>query len=290
MEMIHTANIPGGQDGAFWKDYLFRFDAKGNGFAYDARGLDGEAEEPETLKLIGRFSVRPEEGLIPHFNAVVFGTEYYAPEDEFPLLYANIYNNYAKYFKQADPLPGVCCVYRLQRRDSDFSMTLVQVIRVGFTETPLWRSAGDVKDVRPYGNFVIDREKGLLYAFTMRDADRTTRYFSFKLPRLSQGQYSEAFGVNVVTLEEGDILDWFDTEYHHYIQGACCHEGKIYSTEGFDETIHTGIRIISPAERRQLLHVDLVEMGYPTEAEWIDFRSGKCYYSDARGRIYRLVF
>lgn len=290
MKLIHTANMLGGQDGAFWKEYLFRFDAKGNGIVYDAAVLDAETGEPAELKQIGRFSVCPEEGLIPHFNAVVFGTEYYAPEDEFPLLYANIYNNYAKYIKQADPLPGVCCVYRLQRRDREFAMTLVQVIRVGFTETPLWRSAGDVVDVRPYGNFVIDREKQLLYAFTMRDADRTTRYFAFKLPKLSQGRYSEAFGVNVVTLEEGDILDRFDVEYHHYIQGACCHEGKIYSTEGFDETIHPAIRIISPTEHRQLLHVDLADLGYPKEAEWIDFRKGKCYYSDAHGKVYRLEF
>lgn len=290
MKLIHTANMRGAQDGAIWKDYLFRFDAKGNGIVYDARGLDAETGEPAELKQIGRLSVGAEDAVIPHFNAVVFGAEYYAPEDEFPLLYANIYNNYAKYFKQADPLPGVLCVYRLQRRDSDFSMTLVQIIRVGFTETPLWRSAGDVKDVRPYGNFVVDREKKLLYAFTMRDADHTTRYFAFKLPQLSQGSYSETFGVNAVTLEEEDILSQFDTEYHHYIQGACCHEGKIYSTEGFDETIHPAIRIISPAEQRQLLHIDLADLGYPKEAEWIDFRNGKCYYSDAHGKVYRLVF
>ena len=34
-----------GQDGAFWGDFMFRFDARGNCQVYDAAALDGAATE-----------------------------------------------------------------------------------------------------------------------------------------------------------------------------------------------------------------------------------------------------
>jgi len=273
------------QDGAFWGDYMFRFTAWGHGRVYDARPLDAEGGD---LPLIGEFDIKKSEPLVPHFNAVVFGNEYFDPADEFPLLYANIYNNYAK---AENRLEGTCCVYRLTRSGTEFEMTLVQVIRVGFTEDKtLWKSDGETPDVRPYGNFVIDTDKSLLHAFVMRDASHTTRYFTFKLPKLADGVMSEEYGVRVVTLEQDDILDQFDTDYHLFIQGACCHEGKIYSSEGFNADVPPSLRVIDPAAHRQLCAVNLVELGYTVEAEWIDFRHGICCYSDAHGTIYEVDF
>lgn len=282
MKITPISKISDGQDGAFWGDCLFRFHADGRAQVWDAQALDTAAD---TLDLVAEFSVDPSDAVIPHFNAVSFGTEYFAPGDEFPLLYANVYNNYAK---AADRREGMCCVYRLLRQGTAFSMTLVQVIRIGFAGTALWRSSAD--DVRPYGNFVIDTDKSILYAFTMRDADRCTRYFSFRLPKLSDGTYSAEYGVRLVTLTENGILDHFDTEYHLYLQGACCHDGLIYSSEGFNAEIPPALRVIDPVQRKQIHHINLPDLGIFTEAEWIDFRKGICYYCDSKGNVYRVDF
>ena len=277
-----------GQDGAFFGDFMFRLDARGNCQVYDAAALDGAAADaPVTIEPVAHFTVGNTECVIPHFNAVVFGCEYYAGGDEFPLLYANVYNNYAR---EADRREGTCCVYRLQRTGTEFSAALVQVIRIGFTDDVLWRSAGDTKDVRPYGNFVIDTTRALLHVFTMRDADHTARYFTFALPALGDGGFSEEYGVRVVTLGKEDIRQYFDTDYHLYIQGACCHNGLIYSSEGFNAEIKPSLRVIDPAAKRQLVCVNLAELGYPSEAEWIDFRGDVCYYSDGFGQIFRVCW
>lgn len=281
MKITEVSKICSGQDGAFWGDFLFRFDAKGMCHVYDASSLDGGWEETSVPE-IASFQMGEGEAYIPHFNAVVFGTEYAEAGDEFPILYANLYNNYAR---EADRREGTLCAYRLTRDGERFGMTLKQVITVGFVHDSLWMSE-DGKDVRPYGNFVIDTQKGLLHAFTMRDGDHTTRYFTFKLPTLSDG--------DLVVLTKEDILSYFDTAYANYIQGACCHEGLIYSTEGFSlehaPDIPPAIRVIDPAAKKELRHVHLPDLGLKKEAEWIDFRCGACYYIDCEGTVYRVEF
>ena len=289
MRIEKVASILPGQDGAVWGDYLFRFDSDGTGWAFDARPLaNARPEAPVQLPLLAQFHTDAADAVIPHFNAVAFGAEYYASGDEFPLLYANLYNNYSA---EPDRREGVCCVYRLQRTPTSFTMTLVQVIRIGFVgDAALWCSGERGADVRPYGNFVVDREKGLLHAFVMRDVPHTTRYFTFALPKSDAGEYTQEYGVPTVTLEPQDILSYFDTDYHLYIQGACCHDGKICSSEGFNAEDPPALRLIDPVRQCQLEKADLVQLGYPDEAEWIDYYKGCCYYSDAPGNVYRIAF
>jgi len=280
MKIKRVAAIGAGQDGAFWGDYLFRFDGRRHGWVWDARPLDAACEEEVELPLLCSFELDPSEPVYPHFNAVCFGAEYYAPEDEFPLLYANVYNNYAR---EDDRKEGVCLVYRVLREGMQFSMQLVQQIRVGFVqEQGLWLSEGKTADIRPYGNFLVDPQRHLLIAFTMRDADQTTRYFTFRLPTLADGA--------IVILRKEDILDQFDTPYHLFLQGACWRDGKVYSTEGFGEHEHPALRIIDLQQRRQIHHTDLWDMGITVEAEWIDFRHDRCYYSDAHGGVFLVEF
>ena len=289
MKIRKVATSVGGQDGAFWGDYLFRFEADRRGVVQDARPLDTAGEEMVALPKIAELCFSEQDPVIPHCNAVVFGTEYFAPDDEFPLMYSNIYNNYSS---AEDRREGMCCVYRLQKNGNEFSLTLVQIIQIGFKDDPLWISGGETKDIRPYGNFVIDRENNLLHAFTMRDAERKSRYFSFDLPKLADGEWNETYGVKFVTLTKDDVKEWFDTDYHNFIQGACCYEGKVYSSEGFtnDAVNAPALRVIDPAKKEQVHHVNLFEIGYPVEAEFVDFRNGNCYYSDAAGNIFRVDF
>ena len=277
----------GAQDGAVWGDFLFRFDHAGHCRVYDAKALDTDSEDI-VLPQIAAFSLNGDDAVIPHCNAVTFGSTCFEAGDEFPLMYANVYNNYAR---AEDRRVGMCCVYRLQREGLTFHTMLVQLLKIGFAdEKGLWLSEGDVSDVRPYGNFVVDRDAGLLHAFVMRDGDRTTRYFSFRLPDVTAGELSAEYGVPVAVLEASDILSQFDAPYHLYIQGACCHNGLIYSSEGFNADIPPSLRIIDPTAKSQQDHANLAELGYPTEAEWIDFRGERCYYSDGCGDLFSVTF
>lgn len=283
MKMEKIGKICIGQDGAVWGRFLFRFKSDGECCVYDLDALP--ADKAAEAAAISRFRLDKAEVLAPHSNAVVFGSEYAAEGDEFPLLYSNIYNNYAK---EEDRLEGLCCVYRLRREGLQFYTELVQLIQIGFTKDPhLWCSENG-QDVRPYGNFVIDRESGRYYAFTMRDGAEATRYFAFRLPKSDDGCVDDRFGVRKVVLTAEDILDSFDCPYHRYLQGACVREGLIYSLEGFtnDPMNLPLLRIIDPQARRQRATYSLGEI----EPELIDFSGERGYYADHDGNLYEIRF
>ena len=283
LKIKQLTKIRAGQDGAIFKNYLFRFESTGECFVYDLNSIDS----PEA-KMFSCFSLDKSEKFAPHSNAVMFGNEYFDDNDECPLLYSNIYNNFAN---AENKLKGVCLVYRIMRNGNKFSSTLVQMIEIGFAENPdLWCSE-DKSDVRPYGNFVLDAENGNYYGFTMIDKSKMTRYFSFKLPKLSDGEKDSVFGVKKVVLNESDIKASFDCEYHHFIQGACFYDGKIYSLEGFEPGEHPPVlRIIDVEAKKQAEAIDLVALGLEKEPEFIDFKDGVCYYGDNPGNLYIIEF
>lgn len=288
MKITQIAKISSGQDGAIRGNLLFRFDTRGKCTVYDL--LDIETDTVKELEPIGSFVLDKAELIVPHSNSVCWGTEFYDPNDEYPLLYSNIYNNYAK---SDEKLIGVCCVYRVERTEKDFKTTLVQLIEIGFTDDPsLWKAFPDRDGVRPYGNFVIDCEAGYYYAFVMRNEDLGTRYFKFKIPSLSEGESDPIYGVKRVVLTPEDICDQFDCPYHRYVQGAIAHGKNIYSTEGFhnDQINRPAIRIINLDEKTQERYIDLLEIGYRCEPEMIDFYGDTCYYSDAGGNLYSIEF
>ena len=288
MQIKQIAKIQGGQDGAIWKDELFRFNTKGECTVYDLKEID--SEKVKELEPIGRFTLDKADIIAPHSNAVFWGVEFFDPSDEYPLLYTNIYNNYAK---AEDKLTGVCCAYRVEKTEEGFKTTLVQLIEIGFTDNPaLWRAFPDRDGVRPYGNFVIDREGGYYYAFVMRTEELGTRYFKFKIPPFRDGEIDSVFGVGRAVLTAEDICDSFDCPYHRFIQGAALRGGYIYSTEGFegDKVNRPAIRVIDLSEKSEKLYVDLMENSYVMEPEMIDFHGDNCYYSDAKGNLYKIEF
>ncbi len=282
MKIRQIGNITDGQDGAVFGRLLFRFKTNGQCYVYDLDNLTIDKKSP----IVSIFTLDKADKIAPHSNSVVFGNEYYNKNDEFPLLYTNIYNNFAKC---ENKLKGVCCVYRIWRENGEFKSTLLQLVEIGFTEDALW-STGE--DIRPYGNFVIDNKKGLYHAFTMRDKDQTTRYFTFKLPKASDGVFDDAFGVKKVVLTEEDIIDTFDCEYHRFVQGACLENGKIYSLEGFseDKINPPAMRIISLKDKKQTECVYFSDFGLTIEPELICFEKGVCYYGDNHGNLYIIEF
>ena len=103
----------------------------------------------------------------------------------------------------------------MERTEKNFKTTLVQLIKIGFTDDySLWKAYPDRDGVRPYGNFVIDRDTGYYYAFVMRSETLGTRYFKFKIPSLHEGEPDSVYGVKRVILTPEDICDEFDCPYH----------------------------------------------------------------------------
>ncbi|MBE6729964.1 MAG: hypothetical protein E7568_07025 [Ruminococcaceae bacterium] len=282
MEIKTLGKIINGQDGAIFGGYLFRLSEKGNCTAYNIKDLSGN---PSPL---AEFNLDKRDLIVPHCNSVCFGNEYYDKNDEFPLLYANIYNNYAS---KENKLKGVTCVYRLERKENDFTTTLVQIIEVGFTEDSIWKSE-DINDKRPYGNSAVDSDSSTFYAFTMRDGEKNTRYFAFDLPKLCDGVFDDKYGVNRVVLKKKDIQHYFDCEYHNFMQGACIHKGVLYSVEGFThfESAPPVIRLIDLKERKQKSAFNFEDFGLYIEPELVDFDGDTCYYSDDVGNMYTLSF
>ena len=287
MEIKQIGNIIGGQDGAIYGSELFRLDTKGNCTVYDLNGLKNS--EDCRLKAKSEFKLDRAEEIVPHSNSVCFGSEFYKDGDEYPLLYSNIYNNYAA---AENKRLGVCLVYRIQKISDRFKSTLVQIIEVGFCEdVNLWKAYDRKHGVRPYGNFVVDNDTKSYWAFVMRNEESGTRYFRFDLPKAGDGETDCALGVKKVVLGKEDIKEFFDCDYHRYIQGAVLHKGKIYSTEGFcnDAVNRPAIRVIDLATRNEEYY-DITETGLADEPEFIDFYNGKCLYSDAHGNLYTVEF
>lgn len=268
-----------GQDGAIYGDYLFRFGTEGFCRVFSM------SEKRE----VSSFLLDRAELIMPHSNAVCFGSQFYEEADDFPLLYTNIYNNYSK---AADKMEGVCCVYRLTREGDTFRTRLIQIIKIGFTEDlNYWKSLAGNEDVRPYGNFVVDTDHNRLLAFTMRDAKKVTRYFAFELPGATDGVYNEQYQANVVTLEIKDILQQFDCEYSNYVQGACYHDNKIFSVEGFTgPKVPPKLQVIDLVKQEQCTAINLLSLGLEIEPELIEFHDGILYYSDGSGKLYQLSF
>lgn len=195
------------QDGAIYGNTIIEVGSDGTYFVQD---IDGNILQASNN--LDQYST-----IAPHANSVCFGSEKYQSSDNFPVFYANAYNNTA--------LPkGTCYVYRLK---NDYLTTLLQTIRIGFTEDTIWTGGG--VNIRPYGNFVVDTDNNKLYVFTLIDSLNVTRFFKFDLPTLSEGAN--------VTLNTDDIEEYFDVPYMPYIQGCCYFKGKIYAMAGNNSTV-----------------------------------------------------
>ncbi len=287
MEIKHIGNIVGGQDGAIYGSELFRFDDLGNCWVYNLDTID--YNNATKLALKSQFKLGNIDKIVPHSNAVCFGSEFYSKEDKYPLLYCNVYNNYMSCENRRF---GVCLVYRLQNVENEYKATLVQMIEIDFCEDEtLWKATKEKHGVRPYGNFVVDIDTNSYWAFVMRNKDLGTRYFKFNLPKVSQGVYDETVGVNKVVLSKNDIIESFDLGFIHYMQGAILKDSKIYSTEGFcnNETERPAIRIIDLKTKTEVYY-DILSNGYKEEPEFIDFYKDDCLYSDADGNLYKIEF
>ena len=84
----------------------------------------------------------------------------------------------------------------------------------------------------------------------------------------------------------------FDCPYQRFLQGACFHEGRIYTLEGFTDSPENppALRVVDAALGQEVLAVDFPALGLTVEPEMVEFSDGLCYYGDSDGNFYRLDF
>ncbi len=273
-----VSQINGGQDGAIFDDKIFHFNHKGNCVV----------SELHSYQVIDEFQLDKIEYITPHSNSVCFSNVKFDEDDKFPLLYVNVYNNYAN---SENDHKGECCVYRIFEYEGKFSSKLVQIIKIGFCESDLWLSK-NVKDIRPYGNFVVDNARNRLIAFTMRDEEKKTRFFEFEMPKATDGAYNEEFDGYYLTLSDGQILTRYDIEYTRFMQGAVCHESFVYISEGFrnDSVNIPAIRIVDTNSKKMVAYFDLTKLGLHEEPEFLEVYNDRFFYADYQGQFYSVTF
>ena len=234
------------QGGCIFGDELFQFNADGTFSVFSMT----------TKQVVGSGTLGSASTILPHCNSAVFGSEYYDVADDYPLLYINAYNN--------TNLPkGTCYVHRLQKTsDSTWTTTLVQTITIGFTDTSDWTDGSS--DTRPYGNFAVDAADGMLWAYTLLDTTNVTRFFSFALPELGDGD---------VTLTTADLIDQFDTPRFAYIQDNRIAYGKMYVCSG--QTNAGYIHVIDLSRGQEVTRINLSKVGMTWEPEVIDIYDGR---------------
>ena len=255
------------QDGAIFKHYLFKFHGNGDFAIYSLN----------TNSLLATSTLERSAFLKMHSNSVGFGS-FYLRTDSFPLLYSNVYNSYSG---EIDKRLGTVGVYRI---GTNYATMLVQVIKIGFANTDFWRSESGT-DRSPYGDFVVDAMNNKIWFFVTRDETQTTRFYCFELPKVGSGELDINTGTMTATLTEADVITWFDVPYSNYLQGACLHDGKVYSTEGMGNAANpTVIRVIDLENGIEDCVVDLQAAGFSKEAELIDYwKDGKFIYGDYKG-------
>ena len=209
--------------------------------------------------------------IIPHANSVCFGNEKYEEKDDFPVVYVNAYNN------RELPL-GVCYVIRIMQNAGEYSATIVQTLKIGFTDdSQKWPSASQS---RPFGNFVVDKEKSLIFAYVPDYKIGKLRFYAFELPSLSSG--------DEVLFSFDDVRLYFETELVNWPQGCIARNGKLFLLFGWQDIKYL---IIIDANNTMIEHsFDFYENGFDftlePEAIWIY----KDYlYFTLSGYVYRGV-
>ena len=252
----------------------------------------------------------------PHANSVCFSDTFYPGDSkdngDYPLLYVNVYNNYRG---QDEEHEGTCLVYRVQEsEDGTFTTTLVQVVVIGFAKSDvenIWKSAADIEQagttaVRPFGNFVVDTDNDMLYAYTLRSTEQCMRFFKFNLPEVQEvtetssndANYNATYGCYVVTLQESDIVNfkddvqYFDVAGYPVIQDATYYQGRLILNDGSSAGTDSCIRVIDPETGKEeyTLDVDSLFPDLVKEAEMISINpeDGSLYYMTTPGTLRKL--
>ncbi len=250
------------QDGCSYGNLLFTFLADGTCYIFDIK----------TLNLVSETSLPSYNGMVPHSNSVCFGKKV-DENEEFPLLYANIYNSYS-----SNPETyGLCFVYSIKRTGNVFSFFLEQTIKVSFTDDyDLWYDSAS--NSSPYGNFVVCDEK--LIVFVNLLGASKTRFFEFDLPSVNFNHEVEN-----VYLSKADAT-YHDLALFKYIQGCAFYNGFLLSLEGFGDINNPSFLRIVNIDNFVYFSFDLIEVVGNIEPESVFYLNGYLAIIDYAGFIY----
>lgn len=222
------------QGGDCWGDYFFQFTAD-NVFVrvYDLA----------TKSLVQRiWLLRPQQGFVSgcHCNTVCFGTEFYAPEDQFPLIYVS--TGYA-----ADGYTGAL-VYRITQNDKGiFSISLVQTLKF-----PVDKSSWT--EFVPAGEF----------AYLCYTSERVI--FKVPMPKLKDGDVIIDRKSAIETYQFTPQPDWMRSSRN---QDRLFYQGKIVFVSGVPPGEASVFVILNLEKREREVIVDFKKYGLNSEPESI---------------------
>ena len=231
-EIINFGGNRASQGGDCWGDYFFQFVA-GNAavMIYDL-----------SLNTLVQTMTIPasQRGFVPkcHCNTVCFGTEFFAPEDIFPLIYVS--TGYA-----SDGYTGAL-VYRIVQHNGSFFITLVQTIKF-----PVDKSS--------WTEFVTAGE----FAYLCYTSERVI--FKVKMPHLKDGDVVISRDDAIETYQFSPQPEWMSTSRN---QDRMFYQGKIYYITGVPQTGEVSAFVIlnlETLERERI--IDFKKNGLTNESE-----------------------
>lgn len=239
------------QGAACYGDYLFCFTAN-NTTCWIFDLSDGSLVQTITIPAEDRGFVSD-----CHCNTVNFGTEFYDPSDEFPLLYVST--------GYSDGTDTGALVYRIVNTGGIYSLNLVQTFKFPGTSWTEFITAGE-----------------MCYVLAQNS------YYRFFLPKLSEGDvtfdYSQALGETKIT----DKPAWYNGSRG---QGELFVEGKIYYVSGVPSSEKLLFIVINLETGNREVEIDLGTLGITREPEAL-FVWGQrlCVSFHNRTEIYALYF
>lgn len=263
---LYAKNSYSNQSAAAYNDYLFLVPKyRGKIYMYSLK----EKKLICSCIMTAMTELNDSGGNIYHCNQTCFGSDYYDPNDPFPLLYIS---QRARSDKRC-----FTEVFRIiaYKSDSDteyssFELQLVQIIYY-----PPMSEANSLGNV----NTVIDRENHLLYTYSRNNVRSDENYRQckiscFAIPDVHQSE---------VYLEDSDIKTSYMIDCSAYfMQGACIQGKYLYIARGASGVGYIDINVIDLIKQRLKGQYNLLENGFKWEPEGCFYYKGHLMIATGR--------
>ncbi|MBR3010311.1 MAG: hypothetical protein IKH91_05775 [Prevotella sp.] len=189
-----------------------------------------------------------------HSNQATFGTEFYAFDDPFPLLYISQ--------RARSDLRCFVEVFRIipeynEKGDAYKSIDAFLVQTIYFPPMTKENSLGNV-------NCAIDREKNLIYTYSRNNNKTDDNYGICKISCFNIPDK----GYDIVYLEDSDILYSYMLNCSAVnMQGGCIHDGILYIGQGYKNAGYIFLNVVDLNKNELLGRIDLMKQGVEWEPE-----------------------
>ena len=248
------------------------FDAYGN-YIFGAMAGMNNYRVSNLNKRIFVSTIQTEIDYIParHANCQNFTTEFFLPEDDFPLLLVS-----GSESREGVNMTGESYLIRFYWDGYGFKASLVQTITtVPGTYTD---ANGNQFTFGKYSNIMVDRKSGHIFVIC------SSGIYEMNLPSLYDNRGNV---ISQTNLTSENIIRRIDFKYKtKYAQGACLHEGVAYIVDGISSN-YLHIIDISTGERLALIR--MADIGFNHELEDVTFWKGHMIICSGRSTgIYKV--